>query len=182
MSEKGKSLFGLIPPANNTNSQLSLSLEIRMKEMRMHFQQSYDLFMRAHDDLSKLTFQRLSFDIEEDKQAESPFNFLGKKDVDEILNSVSINDTINVLRSKVNFDDVRSKKTPELCEFMSIISDLQSGIKSLVIKQEQLTDITEDVNEEINQIRSRTQETVLKIEDLIGEELESSEDEKTAEE
>lgn len=182
MSDQEKSLFGLKQPANNANSQLSKSLEIRMKEMRVHFQQSYDLFMRAHDDLSKLTFQRLSFDIEEDKQDESPFNFLGKKDVDEILKSVSINETINVLRSKVNLDDVRSKKTPELCEFMSIISDLQSGIKSLVLKQEQLTDITEDVNEEINQIRSRTQETVLKIEDLIGEELESSEDEEAAEE
>lgn len=182
MSEKGKSLFGLIPPANKSNSQLSTSLEIRMKEMRMHFQQSYDLFMRAHEGLSKLTFQRLSFDIEADKEAKNPFDFLGKKDVDEILNSVSINETINVLRSKVNFDDVRSKKTPELCEFMTIISDLQSGIKSLVQKQEQLTDISEDVNEEIEQIRTRTQEAVLKIEDLIGEESESSEDEETIEE
>ena len=168
--------------ANNPNSQLTAVLETRINEMRMHFQQSYDLFMRAHDDLSKITFQRLSFDIEEDKQTESPIDFLEKKDVDEILNSVTINDSINVLSSKVNIDKVRSNKTPELCEFMSIISDLQFGIKSLVEKQEQLTEITEDVNEEINQIRTRTKETVLKLEDLIGEELESSEDEESAKE
>src|SRR5690349_17887986 len=76
----------------------AVSLEHRISEMKTQFQQSYDVFIRAHEELSKISFDSSKFAAGDSLGGLSN---LEANDVKEIVEAGSIDQCISTLRSKI---------------------------------------------------------------------------------
>lgn len=148
------------------------NLETRISEMKSQFQKSYDIFMKAHDDLSKISFDPSTFPTGDNFGALSK---LEPKDVNEILDAGSIDDCISTLRSKLRPDDKPAQNTfPDVTELLSIMNGLQTDIESLTENQKHFTKLASDVNAEMSMFEKRMEESAEQLNDLVVESLDGS--------
>lgn len=150
------------------------NLELRISEMKAQFQQSYDVFIKAHEELSKISFDSSTIPIS--CESLGPLSKLQKEDVNEIVSAGSIDQCISMLRSKVPNTEAEHPSTfPDVTKLLSIMSGLQLDIESLTENQKQFSKLTEDVNNEMSMIEKRIENSVQQIGDLVVESLDSSE-------
>lgn len=144
------------------------SLELRISEMKSQFQQSYDVFMKAHEELSKISFDP---DVLTTSGVSlGPLAKLEKEDVNEIVHAGSIDDCISKLRSKITCEDEEHEITfPDVTKLLKIMSGLQVDIESLTESQNQFSKLSEDVNQEMILIEKRLQDSVSQLDDLVVE-------------
>lgn len=140
----------------------SNALEGRISEMKKQFQDSYDIFMKAHDKLSKISFTNLKFDLDDSKQLDG----LAEGDVNDILNGKSLDECLESFNSKIKLEDVKLKRVPELRDFFKIINDLNTEMKSLEEHQNLMARLNKDLDEKIDNFNWETTEIIKKVEDL----------------
>lgn len=149
-------------------------IETRIGEMKKQFQKSYDIFMRAHDELTKLNFDHLTLH-RENRELNEAISKLNTNDVNEILGSASIDDSIKILRSKINSDDEKIKSTfPDITKLLKIMNNLQIDIESLREQQDKFVKLTNDVHEEMNRFEKEIEETSNQLDDLTVESVGST--------
>lgn len=148
------------------------NLEKRISEMKSQFQQSYDVFIRAHEELSKINFESLNLS----STAES-LNHFEPGDMNEIIDAGSIDDCISMLRSKVKIDgEGQQEILPEpVHKLLNIMNGLQSDIESLAENQKQFSKLSADVNNEMSLFEKRMQDSVTQLDELVVESLDGSE-------
>lgn len=149
------------------------SLELRISEMKSQFQQSYEVFMKAHEELSKISFDP---DVLTSSGASlGPLAKLETKDVNEIVHAGSIDDCILKLRSKITSENEEHENTfPDVTKLLKIMSGLQVDIESLTESQNQFSKLTDDVNQEMVLIEKRLQESVSQLDDLVVDSADAS--------
>lgn len=155
----------------SSDSQVSTTqvggIESRIDDMKNQFQKSYDLFMKAHLGFSNISFQNLKVEPNSEE-----IDFLPQKDIDDILNAKSLDGCLENLKTKLNVKTV--KTAPEFQEFMNIITELHSGMKSLEEYQNKLGELNQDLNQKIDQLNLNTSETLNEIEKLAKSTYKSS--------
>lgn len=148
------------------------SLEHRISEMKTQFQQSYDVFIRAHEELSKITFDPSKFSSLETLGA---LTHLEAKDINEIIVAGSIDDCISALRSRIKSDkDEHSNTFPDVTKLLSIMNGLQVDIETLTENQKQFSKLSDEVNQEMKLFEVRMEESISELDDLIVESREGS--------
>lgn len=158
---------------DNKEIEEAENLEFRITEMKSQFQKSYDVFIKAHEDLSKISFDPSTF-------AASGGNLgslaqLDTKDIDEILDAGSIDDCISTLRSKVKTDDDNIQNNfPDVTKLLSIMNGLQTDIESLTENQNRFTKLTNEVNEEMSMFEKRMEDSINQLDELIDESVNGS--------
>ncbi|KAG5670958.1 hypothetical protein PVAND_001187 [Polypedilum vanderplanki] len=149
-------------------------IETRIGEMKKQFQKSYDIFMRAHDELTKLNFEHLTVH-RENRELNEAISKLNTSDVNEILGTTSIDDSIQILRSKINSDEEKIKSTfPDITKLLKIMNNLQIDIESLREQQDKFVKLTNDVHEEMNRFEKEIEEASNQLDDLTVESVDSS--------
>lgn len=158
------------------NNQGLVPLESRIGEMKKQFQKSYEIFIKANEELSKLNFDYLSLYESKENEAISDILKLDVKDVNEILCADSIDDSIEKLRSKIREDDEKFKTSfPDITKLLKIMNNLQVDIESLKEQQDQFVKLTQDVNEEMNRFEKGLEESTNYLDDLVVESINSDE-------
>lgn len=152
------------------------TLENRISEMKSQFQKSYDVFIKAHEELS-----RISFDSEAFSAQSGDLGSLAKletDDINEILNAGSIDECISALRSKIPIENVNTQNTfPDVSKLLAIMNSLQTDIESLSENQKQYTKLSNEVNAEMSMFEKRMEESICQLDNLAVEtvdDLESS--------
>lgn len=152
------------------------SLELRISEMKTQFQQSYDVFIRAHEELSKISFDPSMFS---DGGSLGVLANLGTKDVNEIINAGSVDDCISTLRSKISFDSTDIPNTfPDVTKLLSIMNGLQFDIESLTESQKQFSNLSDEANQEMSLFEKRMEDSINQLDDLVVESLDGSDSSK----
>lgn len=148
------------------------NVEIRIGEMKKQFQKSYEIFVNANAELSKI-----SFDSMKDKPIGSEaIASLNTTEVNEILTADSVDDSIKLLRSKINNDDENLKSAfPDISKLLKIMSNLQSEMDGLKEKQNIFTKLATDVNEEMNRFEKEIEMTANQLSELTGEHTDEEE-------
>lgn len=152
------------------------SLELRISEMKSQFQQSYDVFIRAHEELSKISFDSLQSASAGVESRLGPLSHLEPGDVNEIIDAGSIDDCLSTLRSKIkpeNKDDPNNT-FPDITKLLCIMNGLQTDIHSLTENQKQFSQLTEDVSNEMSLFEKRMEESISQLDDLVVESLDGS--------
>lgn len=144
------------------------NIELRINEMKNQFQKSYEIFMSANAELSKISFSNFNF---QDKTFNSEaVAGLNASDVDEILTAGSVDDSIEKLRTKISTDDENFKKTfPDISKLLKIMNNLQSEIDGLQDKQDQFSKLANDVNEEMNRFEKEIDAAASQMSEITGE-------------
>lgn len=151
------------------------SLELRISEMKSQFQQSYDVFIKAHEELSKISFDSLNLTSSGSGERFNPLSQLEVDDVNEIVEAGSIDDCLSTLRSKMKPDDEKHPNTfPDITKLLCIMSGLQSDIHSLTENQKQFSQLSDDVNKEMSLFEKRMEDSVSQLNDLVVESLDGS--------
>lgn len=149
------------------------SLEHRISEMKSQFQKSYDVFIKAHEDLSKITFD--SSTLSASGETSGVLAQLNSTDINEILDAGSIDACLSSMRSKVKKESDSVPSTfPDVTKLLSIMSGLKTDIESLTENQKQFTQLTNDVNEEMSMFEKRMDESMSHLNDLFVESLDGS--------
>lgn len=147
------------------------NVELRISELKSQLQNSYEVFQKAHLQLGTFSFDSKSFanpstsssSIQDVPQIETD-------DIKEILNAGSVEDSISIFKSKVgSSSDHKKVDFPNFSNFMRIMNDLQSNLDGLQKSQVTLAKLTEDVNDEMNMLQKRLDESVDEINELIGD-------------
>lgn len=150
------------------------NLEARITKMKAQFQQSYDVFIKAHEELSKISFESLS--SKSNAINLGPLAQLGAGDINEIVAAGSIDDCISTLRSKIKTDNDDHLSTfPDVAKLLSIMSGLQSDIESLTKNQKKFSKLTEDVDNEMSMLEKRLEDSVTQLDELVAESSDGSE-------
>lgn len=149
------------------------SLELRISNLKSQFQQSYDVFIKAHEELSKISFDAATF-----TSSGASLGTLAKletKDVNEIVHAGSIDDCISKLRSKITTEDEEHENTfPDVTKMLKIMSVLQVDIESLTESQKQFSKLSDDVNQEMSLNGQRMQDSISQLDDLVVESVDGS--------
>ena len=150
---------------NKEISGTSENLELRITEMKSQFQKSYDVFINAHEQLSKISFDPSVWSPSSGDAG--PINQLKLKDVDDILAAGSVDACISTLREKIK-EEAESKPTtiPEVTRMLSIMDVLQTDIESLTESQQNFTQLVDDVNQEMSLFEARMESTMNQLDDL----------------
>ena len=150
-----------------------MPLESRIGEMKKQFQKSYEIFIKANEELSKLNFDYLNlYESKESQALNDIFSNLDVKDVNEILGEKSIDDSIQKLRSKIHKDDEKFKTSfPDVTKLLKIMNSLQTDIESLKEQQDEFVKLTQDVNEEMNRFEKEIEDSANELDDLVTESL-----------
>lgn len=149
------------------------SLEMRISEMKSQFQQSYDVFIRANEELSKISFDAET--LATSGASLGPLAKLETKDVNEIVYAGSIDDCISKLRSKITTEDEEHENMfPHVSQLLKIMSGLQVDIESLTESQKQFSKLSDDVNQEMSLIEQRMQDSISQLDDLVVESVDGS--------
>ena len=158
------------------------SLETRITAMKAQFQKSYDVFIKANEELSKISFD--SLDLSSAGSSLGPMAQLESEDINEIVGAGSIDECISALRSKIKSDDKEQLNTfPDVSKLLSIMNGLQSDIESLAQNQKQFSELSEEVNNEMSMFEKRVEKSVNQLNDLVVESLDGSDqDEKCSDE
>jgi hypothetical protein len=150
------------------------NLELRISDMKSQFQKSYDVFIKAHEKLAKISFDSSTFKASTGGDL-GVLSQLETKDVDEILQAGTIDDCISTLRDKTNDEDETTEITfPEVTKFMSIMNGLQTDIDSLTESQKYFTNLADDVNKEMSLLEARMEDSINQLEDLVVESVDGS--------
>lgn len=149
----------------------SIPLESRIGEMKKQFQKSYEIFIKANEELSKLNFDYLNlYESKENQTLNDIFSNLDVKDVNEILGAKSIDDSIQKLRSKIHEDDEKFKTSfPDITKLLKIMNSLQTDIESLKEQQDKFVKLTQEVNEEMNRFEKEIEDSANQLDDLVTE-------------
>lgn len=149
-------------------------LELRISDMKSQFQKSYDIFIKAHEDLSKISFDPATF-APPGENLET-LAHLETKDINEIIGAGSIDACISALRSKIESDDKQHENTfPDVTKLLSIMNELQTDVESLAANQKQFSKLSDDVNTEMSLFEKRMEDSVSQLNDLVVESLDGSE-------
>lgn len=149
-------------------------LELRMSVMKSQFQQSYDIFMKAHEELSKITFDSSTFPP--GSGSLGPLMQLETNDVNEIVGAGSIDGSISILRAKMGKNDADNLNTfPDVKKLLSIMNGLKIDIESLNENQKKFAKLSEEVNNEMNMFEKRMEDSISQLDDLVVESLDNSE-------
>jgi hypothetical protein len=149
------------------------NLELRISEMRTQFQQSYDVFIKAHEELSRISFDPSTIITSSDNL--DAFS-LETKDINEIVGAGSVDLSVATLRSKVKPTvDGQPNTFPDVSKLLNIMSSLQVDIESLTENQKRFTKLTDDVNQEMSVFEKRMEESISQLDDLVVESLDGSE-------
>lgn len=159
---------------NKEISGTSENLELRISEMKSQFQKSYDVFINAHEQLSKISFDPSVWSPSSGDAG--PLNQLELKDVDDILAAGSVDACISSLREKIK-EEIKSKPAtiPEVSRLLSIMNVLQTDIESLNESQQHFTQLVDDVNQEMSLFEARMENTMNQLDDLVVESVDGSE-------
>lgn len=144
------------------------NLELRISQMKAQFQKSYDVFIKANEQLSKITFESLNFN--------SPDETLGvlsqmdTSDINEIVSAGSIDACLATLRSKLRIDKEAQRNTfPDITRLINIMSSLQTDIESLTENQKHFSQLTNDVNNEVSLLEKRMEDSIKQLNELTVE-------------
>lgn len=150
------------------------NLELRISEMKTQFQKSYDVFIKAHEQLAKISFDSSTFTPS--AGGLGALSQLDTKDIDEILSAGSIDACISALREKTNDDEHEPTENtfPEVSKLLSIMNGLQTDIESLTESQKHFTKLAEDVNQEMSLFEARMEDSINQLEDLVVESIDGS--------
>jgi hypothetical protein len=149
-------------------------VELRITGMKAQFQASYDVFIKAHEDLSKISFDPSAF---ADTGLNSPaLAQLETKEIDEILDAGTIDDCIRTLRSKINTENEAHqncfpKTKANVTKLLKIMNGLQTDIESLTDKQKQIVKLTTDISEEMSMFEKRMEDSMSQLDDLVLESM-----------
>lgn len=157
-------------------------IESRIGEMKKQFQKSYEIFIKANEELSKLNFDYMSLYESKENEAIDEILRLDVKDVNDILGAQSIDDSIDKLRSKIREDDEKFKSSfPDISKLLKIMNNLQVDIESLKDQQDYFVKLTKDVNEEMSRFEREIENSASQLDDLTVESLdgEEADDEET---
>lgn len=150
------------------------NIEHRISDMKSQFMKSYEVFNKAHEQLSKISFDPSIFASSAGDAG--PLSQLEPKDVDEILTAGSIDNCISTLREKTKGDAETTPNTfPEVTRLLSIMNGLQTDIESLTESQKHFTKLVDDVNQEMSLFEARMEDTVNQLSDLVVESVDGSE-------
>lgn len=153
------------------------NLELRISEMKSQFQQSYDVFIKAHEELSKISFEPTNFSAP--GETLGPLAKLETKDINEIIDAGSIEECISKLRAKIKSGNEDFPSTfPDVTRLLSIMNGLQMDIESLQSNQKHFAKLTDDVNQEMSLCEKRMEDSIGQLDDLVVESLDGSESSK----
>lgn len=151
----------------------AVSLEQRISAMKTQFQQSYDVFMKANEELTKISFDPSKFSAGESLGVLAN---LETSDVNEIIEAGSVDDCISALRSKIKTHSADLPITfPDVTRLLSIMNGLQFDIESLTESQKQFSKLTDDVKQEMSMYEKRMEDSINQLDDLVVESLDGSE-------
>lgn len=146
------------------------NLESRISEMKSQFQKSYDVFIKAHEQLSKISFDPSIFTPSSGDAG--PLNQLGTTDTDEILAAGTVDNCISTLREKIKEDTKTTPTTfPEVTKLLSIMNGLQTDIEKMTDTQSHFSKLVDDVNQEMSLFEARMEENINKLDDLVVESI-----------
>lgn len=149
------------------------NLELRISEMKSQFQKSYDIFIKAHEQLAKISFDSSS--LISSASGLGALAPLETNDIDEILGAGSIEACISTLREKTSDEHDPTENTfPEATKLLSIMNVLQTDIESLTESQKNFTKLADDVNHEMSLFEARMEETINQLDDLVVESIDGS--------
>lgn len=144
------------------------NLELRISEMKSQFQQSYDVFIKANEQLSKINFESLNFTPPDETLG--VFSQMDTGDINEIVGAGSIDACLASLRSKLRTDKEAHQNTfPDITKLISIMNSLQTDIESLTENQKHFSQLTDDVNTEVSLLEKRMEDSIKKLDDLAIE-------------
>lgn len=151
------------------------NVEMRIGEMKNQLQKSYEIFMNANAELSKLSFDNLK--LQDNKPlASDVFESLNKVEINEILAADSVDDSIKLLRSKISDEDDKMKNAfPDLSKLLKIMSNLQTEMNGLKEKQNIFAKLANDVNEEMNRFEKEIDRTATQLSEITGEHTDEEE-------
>jgi hypothetical protein len=146
------------------------NFEVKITELKSQLQKSYEVFRNAHDKLGKFSFDSTLFAASSSSGNSQDFAALKPRDVKDIINAESIDDSISLFRSKTKFNSPIDKiNFPNFTNFIKIMNDLQSNLESLKESQNTFSKLAEDVDEEMNVLQKRLEESLEGIKDLVVE-------------
>lgn len=149
------------------------NLELRISNMKTQFQESYNVFIKAHDELSRISFDPSTIITSADNLG--ALSQLETKDVDEIVGTGSIDECMSTLRSKMKPElDDQPNTFPDVNKLLSIMSGLKIDIESLTESQLKFTKLTDDVNQELSMFEKRMEDSVAQLDELVVESLKGS--------
>lgn len=153
------------------------NVELRIGEMKKQFQKSYEIFINANVELSKLSFDNL-------KHQDKPIGIdLNKHDMNEILIADSVDESIDLLRSKIDKDDDKIKSAfPDISKLLKIMSNLQLEMDGLNENQNLFAKLATDVNEEMNRFEKEIEHSANQLSDLTAEHSDEEEGEEADDE
>lgn len=155
------------------------NLEHRISEMKSQFQKSYDVFIKAHEDLSKISFDSSTFTSNGNPGGLAQ---LDSNDINDILDAGSIDACLSSMRSKVKSESDSIPNTfPDVTKLLSIMSGLKTDIESLTENQKQFAQLTNEVNEEMSMFEKRMEDSLSQLDDLVVESLDGSDTSQRAE-
>lgn len=151
------------------------NLELRISEMKSQFQQSYDVFIKAHEELSKITFDSLNLPSAAGVDRFGALSQLEPEDVNEIVDAGSIDDCLSALRSKVKPKLEEQPNTfPDVAKLLCIMNGLQSDIHLLTANQKHFSQLTDEVNNEMSLFEKRMEDSISQLGDLVTESSDES--------
>jgi DNA anti-recombination protein RmuC len=151
------------------------NIEHRISDMKAQFLKSYDVFIRANEQLSKISFDPTIFTNSAGDAG--PLNQLESKDIDEILAAGSVDACISTLREKTKEELEPTPTTfPEVTQLLNIMNGLQTDIESLTESQKQFSKLVDDVNEEMSLFEARMEDTINQLGDLVVESVDGSDE------
>lgn len=143
------------------------NIERRIGEMKKQFQKSYEIFIKANAELSKLSFDGLkqNFPIVTENLSN-----LNANEVDEILTADTVDDSIKILQSKISDEDENLKNSfPDISKLLKIMSNLQIEMDGLKEKQDSFAKLTTEVNEEMNRFEREIEIASNQFSELTGD-------------
>lgn len=154
------------------------NVEMRIGEMKKQFQKSYEIFMNANVELSKLSFDNNL------KLQDKPTGIdLNKGDINEILTADSLDESIELLRCKIDKDDDKIKSAfPDISKLLKIMSNLQLEMDGLNENQNLFAKLAIDVNEEMNRFEKEIELSANQLSELTGDHSDEEEGEEADDE
>lgn len=149
------------------------SVEKRISQMKAQFQRSYDVFIKANEELSKISIESLDLT----SAGSSQFAGLNSDEINEIVDAGSVDDSLSKLRLKIEPDIDETDTFPDISRLLNIMSSLQSDIDSMTENQKQFARLSEDVNQEMNLFEKRMEDSMNQLNELVVESVDVSSDE-----
>lgn len=141
------------------------NLELRISEMKSQFQKSYDVFIKANEQLSKISFDSLSLNSSD--ESIGVLSQMDTSDINEIVSAGSVDACLATLRSKLRLDKEAHQNTfPDVSKLINIMNILQNDIESLTQNQKEFSQLTDDVNNEVSVLEKRMEDSIKQLEEL----------------